>query len=543
MHMYFFALSALATGVVALTFGGLVALKDSQKLENRLFFLMSLSVAVWGTSYWYWLSQASTSGEAFFAVILLTAGSLFASLFFSHWVLLTTKASGKFWEIILGSSYGIVLGFIAILLFQTDLLIGPLSEKAIFHLWPDAGPLYLFSIIAAYGFPISMAVGRILVQLVTTTDKAKSGQLLSMLAGTILGFGGTSLNFFLWFDIQVLPYGNFAAILFAPLLGYSIVRHKLFTLRTVATELLVLFTVTGVFVQIFLASSLVNLVLQIVFFLAVTFSSYLLLKSVYSGVKTQEKLEKLSKKLQSANSRLRELDQQKSEFLSIATHQLRGPLAGIRGHLSLIIDGSYGKMPEEVLGVITKIFASSGLLAQTINDFLNVSRIEQGSMQYEMKIFECHTLIADVVEDLTPLAVRAKLELTFVNKSSNSCMINADYAKLRHIFFNLIDNAIKYTEEGWIKVALSDNPKDGTMRIEVSDSGIGISTDEIDNLFQKFVRAQGASKVNVNGTGLGLYVARQMVEAHSGKIWVESEGKGKGSTFVIELPMMKKTGK
>jgi len=534
--MAIFALSALAAGVVSLVFGGLIILKDSRELNNRLYFLMSLSVSAWGVAYWFWLSTSVTVEQASFFISILTAASLLTALFFTHWVIVITRAHGLFWSIVLGATYGIILGFIAIIILQPELLIGSIHEKLIFPFWPTAGPLYVYHIAIAYMLPVSLALSRVIHRLIVTTKEVRRGQLLSIIAGTILGFGGGAINFFLWFDIPVPPYGNFAVILFPPLLGYSIIRYKLFTTRTIATELLVLFTVTGVFVQIFLASSLANLILQIIFFLAVALSSYLLLRSVYSGVRTREKLEILTNKLKHANARLKELDRQKSEFLSIATHQLRGPLAGIRGHLSLLADGSYGKIPKKASEVIDRIFSSSGLLVQTVNDFLNVSRIEQGSMQYDMKKFKCVKLVEEVVDELQPVAKNRKLKLTYENKCNGDCEVNADYGKLRHVIFNLTDNAIKYTEKGWVKILVECDAKKGVVRTEISDSGIGINKNEIGGLFEKFVRARGSSGININGTGLGLYVARQMIEAHDGKVWAESKGKGKGSTFIVEIP-------
>lgn len=532
--MSLFALSALAAGIVALMFGGLVILKDSRKLNNRLFFLMTLSISMWGVSYWFWLSNTNSAEEARLWVNLLTIGSLLAVMFYTHWILVVTRAHGLFWSTVLGATYGLVTGFIAILFLYPNLLVGIIGPKLFFPLWPSAGPLYLYHIIAAYILPVSFALGRVVHQLFAARNKKKRGQLISILIGTLFGFSGAAINFFLWFDIPILPYGNFGIIVFPPLLAYSIIRYKLFTFRTIATELLVLFTVTGVFVQIFLAQSFVNLLLQIIFFVAVAASSYMLLRSVYNEVETRQELERLTEKLKTANVRLKELDRQKSEFLSIATHQLRGPLAGIRGHLSLVVDGSYGQIPARARDVIQRVFSSSGMLAQTINDFLDVSRIEQGRMKYEMKDFECNSLIAGIIEELVPLAEDRKLKLLFEDECKNACVVHADYGKLRHIFFNLIDNAIKYTEKGWVKARITRDGKN--MRAEISDSGIGIDSSEIGGLFEKFVRARGASGVNVNGTGLGLYVARQMVEAHKGKIWAESEGKGKGSTFIVELP-------
>ena len=116
-------------------------------------------------------------------------------------------------------------------------------------------------------------------------------------------------------------------------------------------------------------------------------------------------------------------------------------------------------------------------------------------------------------------------------------MITADPGKISQVISNLVDNAIKYTPSGSVEVKVSDG--EGKVRIAIKDSGVGLTPEMMPKLFEKFVRADDAGKVNYSGTGLGLYVAKQMVEAHKGKIWAESEGVGKGSTFIVELPVKK----
>ena len=116
-------------------------------------------------------------------------------------------------------------------------------------------------------------------------------------------------------------------------------------------------------------------------------------------------------------------------------------------------------------------------------------------------------------------------------------MIYADPGKIQHVINNLIDNSIKYTPEGSVSVHVSCDKEKKTIRVEVKDTGAGIPKDAIGGLFVKFVRARNAKNINVTGSGLGLYVARQMIEAHQGKIWAESEGEGKGATFIFELPL------
>jgi signal transduction histidine kinase len=468
---------------------------------------------------------------------MFTIGSVLTPVFYLTWVLAMTNAKHTLWKYLSLVIYLLVV--LTLFLLWSPLFIIGTESKLIFDFWPIPGPLYLPHIILVYIVPITAGMARVVYLWFTTTNNEEKGRMLYVILGSLFGFVGAGTNFFLWYDIPLLPYGNFLIILFPPLLGYSIVRYHMFTLRAVATEVLVFFTTIGVFAQIFNASTATALVLQIIFFVGVAFSSYLLLRSVYSEIKIREQLENLTEQLKHTNERLRELDRQKSEFLSIATHQLRGPLAAIRGHLSLILDGSYGDVPKKAKEVVQRVFDSGGLMAETINDFLNVSRIEQGSMKYEKERLSCDELVADIVQDLHSTAKSKKLSLTFTDKCDGTCYVYADAGKLRHIFFNLIDNAIKYTPKGAVKVALIAKPEEHTVRIEVTDSGVGIDQNEITTLFEKFVRTRDASGINVDGTGLGLYVAREMVEAHNGKIWAESPGKGKGSTFIVELPMVK----
>ncbi|MFM2414477.1 MAG: hypothetical protein RI911_170, partial [Candidatus Parcubacteria bacterium] len=185
--------------------------------------------------------------------------------------------------------------------------------------------------------------------------------------------------------------------------------------------------------------------------------------------------------------------------------------------------------------ILKKILQSGQLMNGTIEDFLSVSRIDQGRMVYDMSTFDIKKLTAEVYSELKPSAERKSLSLVF-DAPQDEFMIEADYGKLKHVISNLVDNAIKYTQEGWVKVVVTKSGQ--SVQVKVSDSGVGIPSDEIGRLFDKFVRARGASGVNVSGTGLGLYVAKQMIEAQKGKVWAESEGEGKGSTFIAEMPLV-----
>jgi signal transduction histidine kinase len=226
------------------------------------------------------------------------------------------------------------------------------------------------------------------------------------------------------------------------------------------------------------------------------------------------------------------LDQMKNEFLSIASHQLRAPITAIRGYAANILEGSYGPVPENLNEPLAVIQESTRLMANSIEDYLNISRIEQGRMKYEKSDFDLVKLAGQVVNELGPLAKKRKLNFTL--QAVGPIMVNADIGKMKQVLTNLADNSIKYTESGSVTVIV--DRAGGRARVTVSDTGIGIAKDEIDHLFTKFTRARGANAVNTTGTGLGLYVAKQLAEGNGGSIHAESDGRNKGSRFIIELP-------
>ena len=191
------------------------------------------------------------------------------------------------------------------------------------------------------------------------------------------------------------------------------------------------------------------------YFLLVIFFGTLLIRSVLKEIKTREQMEKLAGELGVANEKLKQLDQAKTEFLSIASHQLRSPLTAIKGYSSMIIEGSYGAISEKVKETINKIFVSSNRLVSIIGDFLDVSRIELGKMQYEFTDFDIREMVNNLVEEFKANYKDQQLELSFESKDAGKIMINADFGKIRQVVSNIIDNAMKYTEKGGHKTAIT----------------------------------------------------------------------------------------
>jgi len=227
---------------------------------------------------------------------------------------------------------------------------------------------------------------------------------------------------------------------------------------------------------------------------------------------------------------------QKAEFVSLASHQLRSPLTAIKGYASMVLEGSFGEVPIAVQEATGRILKASTSLAKTVEDFLNVSRIEGGRMEYSMSELDLGQLIESIIKEQMYIAKGKGTTVTFA-KNEESCTIIGDSNKIKQVVTNLIDNAIKYTLKGKVLVSLKRDNSKKIVYISVTDSGIGLSPDDIAKLFTKYNRAPNAREINSMGTGLGLYVARFLIEAHGGRLWATSSGHNKGSTFHIELPL------
>ncbi len=374
------------------------------------------------------------------------------------------------------------------------------------------------------------------------TNPEEKNQLKFVLIGTSIGF-----LFGMVFDL-ILPFvGDYKHIFIGPIfslfmvasVAYAITKYKMFNMKVIVTQMFMIILWVSILIRALIANTLQEQIIDVVLLLATIIIGIFLIRSVLKEVEQREKIENLAKDLErvnadlaKANDRLKELDQLKSEFLSLATHQIRAPLTAIKGYASLILEGDYGEVSEPVKKTIRTIFDSCQNLVIIVGEFLDISRIEQGRMKYDLTDFDITATVSEVINELSPNIKNAGLTINL--EPSPSYIVKADIGKIKQIINNIIDNSIKYTKNGGIKISILDDNKN--VKIAISDTGIGITSEDIPKLFTKFSRAKDAFKTNVVGTGLGLYVAKQMVEAQGGKIWVESPGVGRGSTFFIELP-------
>jgi signal transduction histidine kinase len=351
----------------------------------------------------------------------------------------------------------------------------------------------------------------------------------------LFSFFATSYLASLIGNFYVGIYGLFGMPIFMALLAYLIVAYRAFNIRLLGTQTLVITITLLIAAQFFFVKTLTNQVLTAITLCLVITSGVLLIRSFKRSEHRKDQLQVMADRLSITNARLRELDNAKTEFISIASHQLRTPLTSINGYCSLVLEGTYGAVSDAVKEVVHRIMISNNRLVGLVENLLSVSRMESGRMEYQMEAFRLEDILRELIDSFAFTAKNKHLELSFDGPSEPLPTLLLDKQKMQEVFSNLIDNAIKYTNEGSVRVSVSRNPKTGRICAVVKDSGIGIPQDEKQYLFAKFSRGKDINRLHANGTGLGLYVAKAIVEAHKGTIRIESEGAGKGTSFIVEF--------
>jgi signal transduction histidine kinase len=270
------------------------------------------------------------------------------------------------------------------------------------------------------------------------------------------------------------------------------------------------------------------LLIALLFIVVFQFISY---RRDYSALEKDMKQKETS--LDDAKIGLREVEILKSEIVSLAAHQIRSPLVAIEGYISMIKEGDFGQVDENMKEAISSISTSANYLMTLVNEFLNISRLEHGQLKFNMVNIELSTLVEDVMHEYHGVARANRIDFELIQDKRERYLIHADRSKTQKIISSIVDNAFKYTIYGWVKLEL--DKLDGKIRLTVKDTGIGIERSDQEKLFDKFFRTSSGNEVFVRGTGLSLYMAKHMLLAQGANVWVSSEGEGKGSTFVIEF--------
>lgn len=390
--------------------------------------------------------------------------------------------------------------------------------------------------------------------------------LLAFSSGNIIGSFTDNWN--------ISQYGLFGMPIFIAFLSYLIVKFKAFNIKLLGTQALAAFLLALVGALLFVNDISTVRIIVAITLVASLIVSFFLVRSVKKEVEQKEALEIANKeiterkeelqkmadslsitneKLKVAYDKLEELDRAKADFIGLANHQLKHAPTTIKSFLGMFLDGDYGEVPDNQLKVLKNINDANERQIRLANDLLEIIKMESNKVQLDFQKQRIEDVCQGVYDNMVATAKEKNLKLTYEKPKQSLPEILFDKGKVFEAIFNFVDNAVKYTKEGGITVKAEVDPssnykpqnsddadkkpiRGSVVRVIVSDTGSGISKEHLGQLFAKFSRKDTAN-LNTGGTGLGLFLVKLMIEAHGGRTWAESDGEGKGSRFIMELPI------
>jgi signal transduction histidine kinase len=514
-----FQVSTLITAGTSIVLSIVVFFADPKGRVNRIWALTTFLLGLWSVGLFGVISSDSAQSAMLWQYIL-DASAIIIPIGFFIFVLYLLNLQKKYKNCMLLSW---IIGLMVLALSFTKFFKLGVAPKLSFNYWIVPGPLYII-FPATFVLFVAFSLYLLLKERSQTSDPILKTQINLVLGAQIFGFGGGITNF-LPQIFNVYPFGNYFIVAYIFFISYSILKHSLFNLKVIATELLIYAIWIFLAARTLLAGKWSDRLIEAGLLGAMVIFGILLINSVRREVKQREELAV-------ANEKLKELDKVKTQFLSFASHQVKAPMNVVKGYATLIYDGTYGPASDKIKETAVKIKDSADRMIALVNNIMDLRKIEEGKMEFKFEETDMGALVTSLADEFKMLAVNKGLHFEY-NKPEKILMANVDPQKIRQSIQNLIENAIKYTETGWVKVEINEF-KYNEILITVTDTGHGIAKELLPELFEQYKRGS-ATAGKIEGTGLGLFIARQIIIANHGEIWAESEGAGKGSKFCIKL--------
>ena len=505
-----------------LLLGFIIFLNNPHSATNRIFFAFALLNVIWGISNYL---------EYRFTTIDTTLWALRIHLFLSCWYALffftlayvfpKDKLTFPRWYTFILVPVVATTAILTLtpLVFSGISVLAPAGEVTN----PERGPGIIVFSIVAFGLLVAGVI-TIMRKAWRSTKTEERKQEYSIAVGMALTAVLILLfNVFLPVFLNQLSFIPLAALFLLPfiaLISYSIYQHHLFNLKVATTAFLGFMVTIFTFVNVLYSTSMSEIVINVTAFVIVLIGSIKIVQDTLN-------LQKLTEELSDTNER-------QEGLLHFIGHEVKGFLTRDSGAFAALIDGDYGVLQDSMKLFVERALVQSRNGARSVTDLLTASNQKKGTVSYRKEPFDLKTLVTEAVEKAKPAAEQKGLSLSFATDES-SCQMTGDKAQISdHVLRNIIDNSINYTPSGSIAVSLKK--ENGKIVFIVKDTGVGITEEDKKRLFTEGGHGKDSQRVNAHSTGYGLYIAKNIVEAHGGTIRAESEGAGRGSAFIVELP-------
>ncbi len=573
-HSQIIVLSVHLIGaLIAIFFGVLALFHDPKSVTNRALAFLMLSIILWiVTNYIIFVSPSVAF--TFFIVrpqMVFATLQVFGNLMFIY-AFPNEKISPQKWHIVL---FVILAGFalaISPFLFKLDpgkIFVG--TNIPIIASSPLNPPWGIIT------FLITFLTAFIAFKKYRVAKKEDKSPFLAVLTGTVGTFILLMITqYFLVNVFKIIDLNFYGPVFLMPLVlgtGYAIIKHHLFNIKAIATEMIIFSLWLFLLVRIFFESPQ-EAILDIVILFGVVIIGVFLIRSVLAEVKQREKLAQLNAQLDSTNAKLNdlnqnleqkvaeqtveirksyevekkarieleELDKAKDQFILTTQHHLRTPLTIVKGYLESLVTKKSGFLDDEGKSYLKKASEATDRVSNLVNEFLDISQMEVGKSILNKQSANILQLVNGITDELAE-EIRKK-NLTVKIDIQNDVLIDVDVVKFKEAITNIIDNAVKYNvDKGFITIKgerlthpIEQDKK--IFKLTMENTGIGLTPEELSSLFtQYFQRGKEAEKAYTTGRGIGLAVTKNIIQAHQGRIYAESSGRGKEARFVVELPV------
>ena len=505
-----------------LLLGSIIFFNNPRSVTNRTFLYFSILTAVWGVSNYLEYRFTTIDATLWALRIHLLISTLYAFIFFRlAYVFPREKVEFPRWY-----------HFALIPVVATTMIVAltPFVFSGIDTLAPAGevtkgvpGPGLPIFIFVAFGLLVSSLV--VLFRRIKEASGIQKRQMRVLFSGMflmavlILVFNVILPNAFS--NRSFIPLASLFILPFIALTSYAIYRHHLFNLKVATTAFLGFMVTVFSFVNILYSTQLSGVVINVTAFLIVLLGSIKIVRDTLS-------LQNLTEELSVTNAR-------QENLIHFIGHEVKGFLTKAEGAFSALVDGDFGALPEGLKPFVEHSLAETRQGVSSVGSILKASNLKKGTVTYVKESFDFKALAAEAAEKAKPAAQAKGLDLSFVAGDGPYEMVGDRGEIGDHVLRNLIDNAINYTPLGSIAVSLKREGR--KIVFAVQDTGVGITDEDKERLFTEGGHGKDSQKVNVHSTGYGLYIAKKIAEDHGGTVRAESAGAGKGSTFIVELPV------